>query len=304
MGDVDYAQAQAAFLYPAPEGRTPPRLPDTDARRLRDALEPVATVHFWCARTNELLTGLGLDFLTGYAWSRAAPLGEPTAPVVVAALGVFEPGLIRNLYEQARATARRDDVLAARERGTVETLDELLGGEDVTDGVVALRRAVDALAPDVAGRPLFAGLLSLPWPEAPLGQLWHAATTLREYRGDVHQAANVAAGLSAVQMNLLTESWIGWAPTSYAASRGWSPDAMAAGAADLAARGLVADGALTAEGRRLREDIECRTDAAMAPAVEAIGGQLDELVAQLDAWADKIIAAGAAPADPWKRLSG
>jgi hypothetical protein len=301
---VDYAQAQAAFLYPAPEGQAPPRVPDTDARRLRDALEPMATVHFWSARTNELLTELGLDFLTGYVWSRAAPLGEPSAPVVVAALGVFVPGLIRDLYEQARATARRDEVLAARERGTVETLDAIIGDEDVTHAVAQLRRAVDALAPDVAGRPLFAGLLSLPWPEAPLGQLWHAATTLRESRGDVHQAANVAAGLSAVQMNLMTEHWVGWPPTSYTGTRGWSPEAMAAGAADLAARGLVADGALTAEGRRLRDDIECRTDAAMAPALEAIGPELDELIGRLDAWSASIIAAGAAPADPYKRVSG
>lgn len=301
---MDYAQAQAAFLYPAPAGQSPPRVPDTDARRLRDALEPVATVHFWSARTNELLTGLGLDFLTGYVWSRAAPLGEPSAPVVVAALGVFEPGLIRDLYEQARATARRDEVLAARERGTVETLEALIGDEDVTHAVALLRRAVDALAPDVAGRPLFAGLLSLPWPEAPLGQLWHAATTLREYRGDVHQAANVAAGLSAVQMNLMTEHWVGWPPTSYAGTRGWSPEAMAAGAADLAARGLVADGALTTEGQRLRDDIECRTDAAMAPALEAIGPDLHELIGRLDAWSASIIAAGAAPADPYKRVSG
>jgi hypothetical protein len=147
-------------------------------------------------------------------------------------------------------------------------------------------------------------MLSLPWPASPLGQLWHAAATLRECRGDVHQAANVAAGLSAVQMNLLTESWIGWAPTSYTATRGWSPEAMAAGEAGLVARGLVTGGALTAEGRQLREDVEARTDAAMAPAVAAIGDRLDGLVAQLDAWSAKIIAAGAAPADPYKRLSG
>jgi hypothetical protein len=304
MADVDYAQAQTAFLYPAPEGQTPPRLPQTPARRLRDAMEPIATVHFWCARTNELLADLGLDFLTGYAWSRAAPLGEPAATVVSAAMGVFEPGLVRDLYEKARATARRDDVLEAREGGTVETLEELLGGEPVHDAVAALRRAVEALAPHVVGRPLFAGMLSLPWPESPLGQLWHAAATLREYRGDVHQAANVSAGLSAVQMNLLTEYWVGWPRTQYAATRGWSPEAMEDGDAGLSSRGLVADGALTDEGRRLREDVEARTEAAMAPAVEAVGAGLDDLVHRLDAWASKIIAARAAPADPYKRVSG
>jgi hypothetical protein len=301
---VDYSTAQAVFLGPPPEGRPAPRVPDTPARRLRDAAEPIATTHFWSERTNARLAELGLDFLTGYVWSRSAPLGRPAPSVVAAVMGAFEPGMITGLAVQAQAAADRDDVLRAREEATVEHLGELLAREDVGAAAAQLRRAVEALAGQVAGRPLFAGLVSMPWPESPLGQLWHAACTLRECRGDVHQAASITAGLSGTQMNLVTEYWVGWEHTAFTATRGWSADAMAAADADLVGRGLVAHGALTDEGRRLRDGIEERTDAALAPALAAIGDDLDALVERLDGWSARIIDGGAAPQDPYKRVSG
>lgn len=304
MPAMDYAEARAAFLVPPAKERPAPRLPDTPARRLRDAAEAIATASFWTPQVNDRFAALGLDFLTGYVWGRAAPMGEPSAPVVVAAFAVFEPGLITALYEQARATASRKDVLAAREEGTVAGLHEVLPDADVGDAVELLRRATDLAARDVAGRPLFAGLVSLPWPGDPLGQLWHGASLLREYRGDVHVAASVAAGLSGLEMNLLTEYWIGWEPTSYTGTRGWRPDVMAAAQDGLARRGLIADGGLTEPGRRLREDVEARTDAALQPALAAIGPGLDHLTRQLDEWSAALIAAGAAPPDLYKRISG
>ena len=231
-------------------------------------------------------------------------MGEPAAPVVVAAFGVFEPGLITGLYEEARGRATRGDVLTAREQGAVESLRALLPNADVTDAVAALRRGTDVATQHLVGRPLFAGLVSLPWPDDPLGQLWHAATMLREYRGDVHQAANVAADLTGVQMNLMTEYWVGWAHTEYAGTRGWSAEAMAEADADLMRRGLVADGALTEQGRRLRDGIEEQTEAALAPVLDAIGTELPTLTRQLDEWSAAIVTGGAAPPDVYKRISG
>ena len=40
-----------------------------------------------------------------------------------------------------------------------------------------------------------AGHASLPWPDDPLLQLWHAQTLLREFRGDIHIAAMTADGI-------------------------------------------------------------------------------------------------------------
>jgi hypothetical protein len=227
--------------------------------------------------------------------------------VVVAAFGVFEPGLVTGLYEQARSRCSRADVLASREQGSVRSLRDALGtvaDDEVAAAAAQLRRATDVAAADVAGRPLFAGLVSLPWPADPFGQLWHAVNLLREYRGDVHQAANVATGLTAVQMNLVTEYWLGWEHGAYAGTRGWSPEAMAAADADLVERGWVADGVLTPTGRHQRDDIEARTDAAMDRVLAAVGADLPELTARLDAWSARLVAAGVAPADPYKRVSG
>lgn len=301
---MDYEQARAVFFAPPAAGQPAPRVPDSPARRLRDAAEPIATIYIWGRPINERLAGLGLNFLTGYLWTRTAPMGEPSAPVVAAAFGVFEPGLVGGLYEEARRTASRDAVLAVREEGAVASLRELLPDVDVHAAVEILRRATDAAAADVAGRPLFAGLLSLPWPADPLGQLWHATNLLREYRGDVHVAANVAAGVSGLQMNLMTEYWVGWQPTSYAGTRGWSPEAMAAADAALVERGLVAEGRFTEAGQRLRDAIEEQTEAAMTPLLDAIGPDLPELTRQLDEWSSRIVAGGAAPPDVYKRVSG
>ena len=127
---------------------------------------------------------------------------------------------------------------------------------------------------------------------------------LREYRGDVHLAANVAADLTGVQMNLMTEYWVGWAHTEYAGTRGWSAEAMAEADADLVRRGLVADGALTEQGRRLRDGIEQQTEAALAPVLDAIGPELPTLTRQLDEWSAAIVTGGAAPPDVYKRISG
>lgn len=304
---MDYAELQAAFLTEPAPGRPAPRVPDGPARRLRDAAEPIATVGFWGRPAYDALAGLGLEFLTGYVWARTAPMGEPTAPVVVATFGVFEPGLVTSLYEQARGLCTREQVLAAREAGAVASLRELL--PDVPDAEAAaaaglLRRATDVAAEDAAGRPLFAGLTSLPWPEDPLGRLWHACNLLREYRGDVHQAANVAAGLSGVQMNLVTEYWVGWESTAYAGTRGWAPEVMAAADADLVARGWVADGTLTALGRQERDRIETQTDTALDRVLAPISEELPALTGQLGRWSASIVAGGAAPPDPFKRVSG
>jgi len=283
--------------------RVRPNLPDTPARRLRDAAEVIATLSWWGKPVNDRMAALGLDFASAYVWGRAAPMGEPVPAVVVAAFGVFEPHRLTSWYEAGRAGASRADVLTAREDGVVETLRVVLGGADVSRAVSLLRQAVDPLSRDLAGRPLFAGQLSLGWPADPLGHLWHGCTLLREYRGDVHVAANVAAGLSGVQMSLLTEYWVGWAPTEYAATRGWSVEAMDAADAALAARGLVV------EGRLPRRDGCCLTGSSRRPTRAQAGGgdarpDLEELVELLTGWSEAIVAAGSAPADLYKRFTG
>jgi hypothetical protein len=134
--------------------------------------------------------------------------------------------------------------------------------------------------------------------------LWWACGLVREHRGDSHVAAAAAAGLDPVEMNILTELWIGMPLLSYTATRGWAPDVMQRAVARLESRGWVRDGAITGEGVAERLSIEQRTDAQEQPIVAALGGRLDEVCSRLNHWGQLCIEAGAFPRDILKRAAG
>ncbi len=302
---MDYAEAQAAFFTPR-EGQARPLDWTSPARRLRDAMEPLATVCFWSEPAYDAYAARGLDFLQGYVWGRASALGEPEATVAAAAFGVFEPGLVADLYASGRAACSVADIRAAKVEGVSAALRAVLGdpaGADGLAGTISALRDAASFAPTI-GRPFFAGWSAVPYPDEPWAQLWQACSSLRELRGDSHLAAVVAAGLNGIEANLLTELWIGWDPLSYTGSRAWPPDAMAASTAALEKRGLLVAGALTSEGRRLRERIERATDLAVQPVIDALGDDLDTITGRLAGWAELVIAHGWFPPDPYKRAAG
>lgn len=298
---MDYDTVAALALHGPPPTARPPVLPHSPARRLRDALEPIATHAWWCEPTNRRMEALGLAFFPAYAWGRAAALGQPDAAVVVATFGAFEPGFLSAVYEEGRSACSRDAVLDARERGTVESLATILD-DDVAEVAGLLRSAVESI--DATGRPLFAGLRSLPWPTSPVGVLWRAAELVREHRGDGHLAACATSHLDSIEMTVLTELWLGMPLGSHLATRGYGPDALSAALDRLADRSLVADGALTPAGLLLRDHIEGRTDASATAVVAGLGDRLDEVVATTARWSQAVIDARAFPADPHKRATG
>ena len=81
---------------------------------------------------------------------------------------------------------------------------------------------------DGTGRPLFSGLRGRGRPGDPFQRLWWACDLVREHRGDSHVAVVNAAGLGPVEMNVLTECWLGMPQLSYTATRGWPEGAMRA----------------------------------------------------------------------------
>ncbi len=279
-----------------------PVLVGRPARRLRDAFEPIA-MHNIAHRSILERAGVPeLDRLAAYVWARAAPMGEPSAEVVVAAFGVFEPGLISAAYERGRAAVPRDVLLAAQEEAIAESLGEVLAGADVLPVVHVLRHGLEAA--DGTARALFSGLRSLAWPKEPTAQLWRACNMLREHRGDGHLAASIAAGLDPVQMNVMTEVWLGGPLGPYTRTRGWSEPRITAATAALEVRGFVANGAITESGRQFRDDIEAVTDAMQEPIVAAIGSDLEWVTGQLQEWAAACIASGTFTADVFKRAAG
>lgn len=300
---MDYDAIVEVFFQPSEAGVLPAPVVDASpARRLRDAIEPIAMHSVWSRRTNERMAGLGLDFLGGYVWGRAAALGEPDAGVVVSSFAVFEPGMLTTTYEQARAACPRATMWEARTEATIESLDAVLAGIDV--GPVADRLAAAASAADPTGRALFAGLARQPWPDEPVGRLWRACEMAREHRGDSHVAASIVAGLDPVAMNILTEVWVGMPLGAYTATRGWTAEQIDATAAGLRTDGLLDGDQLSAAGQRCRADLESTTDAMEQSIVRSLGADLDPIVAQLDEWSARCIVGAAFPPDAFKRAAG
>lgn len=299
---MNYDDVAAHYFAPAAVAIPTPLVTVTPARRLRDALEPIATHGWWSRPPMERLAGLGLGFFDAYVWGRAAALGTPAPSVVVATFGVFEPGLLSAVLQSGMEKATRADVLAARANGASESLATIINPADAAAVADPLLAAIEQL--DGMGRPLFSALRELPLPSSPAGRLWRAAELIREHRGDGHLAVGVAAGLDAVEMNVFTELWLGYPFGEYSGTRGWSAERLQQAHDSLTTRGWAHNHALTAEGTRARIDLENRTDDTQDALIAALGPGLDRLVAQAHELSERVIAAPAFPSDPRKRAAG
>ena len=302
---MDYDEAIGVFYAARPPDTPVPEAVSGagPARRLRDAVEPLAMHPVWSRLVNERLAGLGLDFLTGYVAGRGGPLGDAAPAVVSAAFAWFDPPLVESLWTAARSQAALPDVLRVRTEAIAESLGGVLGNEDgVDEAATALRDAVAGASG--VGRPLFSALRAQPWPEAPAARLQRACDLVREHRSDSHIAAAIAAGRGAVEMSILTELWLGMPLGSYTATRGFSEPVMAATVNRLHEEGLLVRDRLSGQGRSLRAEIERRTDAMEEEIVQALVGHLGELLERLDRWSAACIEAGCFPPDPLKRAAG
>jgi hypothetical protein len=280
---------------------TTSRIPRTPARRLRDALEPLAAQGFMSAR--EPLEALGLSFIPGYVWSRAAVLGQPSEAVVVAAFGVFEPTFLAEAYRAGRAIAPGEEVLAARTTGASAQLEKVLGDAAEVGGLAdVLLAALEGVAG--TARPLFSGLRQAPLPSTPHGRLWRAADLVREHRGDGHLAACIAVGLTPVEMNVMTELWVGYPLRGYAPTRGHAPEAIDAAIARLRRRGWLEGDVLSDAGTAVRVGIEAATDDTQEELIEALGDGLEWAIATAETLSTQVVEAGAFMGDERKRAAG
>jgi hypothetical protein len=227
--------------------------------------------------------------------ARVACLGRVPGAVAAALFAPQHPETVATTVDVAWRAHDPDELLEARLRGATAYLTGALGG-DAPPGV---DRAVSILRPvveagSVAGHPVYAGLRSLPWPGTPLGDLWRACDMVRERRGGSHLNAWTAAGLSSVEIQLLTERWrtstnLG---STTAEAMGYSGYEIGAALDGFRARGFVdGDGGLTDAGREYREEIERATDVQEAELVHALGDDVDELFGLMAPWARAVVAA-------------
>ena len=278
------------------------------ARALAAALEPVTGQVYFSPECHANYEKLGFSASPGkmgevalpdgpaYFTSRGSVMGQVPGEVVAAAFGVFNPAVVVPATTYGWSITDATTICDARTDGAAGQLRRILG--DAPDGLARatelLQRANEGLRPE--GRALFAGQLSLGLPGEPVADMWRLGDRLREYRGDSHIAAWTSAGFDATEIGLLSELYWGLPMRTYVRSRAWSNEQLDAAEERLAARGLVADGAFTDEGRAAREAVEVVTDQACQPILDNLGDDLDELVRILSTWADAVRAAGGYPA--------
>lgn len=270
------------------------------ARRMWRALEPYHALIYFAPEAREAYTAAGLKgYWMGYFASRSAALGPVPAEVVAATFFNFHPRMVARSIPDAWRFAGPDRILAARYHSADTALRRLLGdlvaSREVAEAAALGREAVAGC--DVAGRPLFAAHLALPWPQEPHLALWHAATLLREYRGDGHVAALMAEGIDGCEAHV-TLVGTGIVPReAVQPHRGWSDDEWDAAAKRLTRRGwLDEDGKLTERGAQGRRAIEERTNGLAEPPWEHLGGdRCERLYALVWRLSDAIMQQGGIP---------
>jgi hypothetical protein len=262
-------------------------------------LEACHAIVYFAPEADPVYTAAGLKgYWMGYFASRSAALGAVSADVVTAVFYNFAPVRVGRAIPDAWAYSSPEAVLAARLEVADQTLRRLLGdlvtAPSTAEAAALARRAVEACPR--AGRPLFAAHAALPVPAEPHLALWWAASALREFRGDGHIAALLAAEVDGCEANVISVAR-GAASSRQREFRGWTEAEWAAAAGRLGDRGWLApDGTLTAAGHRARDDIEAVTDRLAGPMPAALGtADRDRLVECLHPIVRRIVAADAVP---------
>jgi hypothetical protein len=213
----------------------------------------------------------------GYFASRAGALG-PVGPDVVTVLFYnFNRPMVARALPDAWTYSTPEAALAARLRVADRALRRLLGNDVASEPVLRAaalcRRAVEA-SPET-GRTLFAAHRALPVPEEPHLALFWAASALREFRGDGHNAALLHADIDGCEAHVLMTA-LGLVPPDQRRYRGWSDEDWEGAAERLRSRGWIRGDrlALTEAGQEARAAVERDTErlaAAPLAAVDAAG---------------------------------
>jgi hypothetical protein len=264
------------------------------ARSAHRVLEPIHTQIYFVPEAGERYAAAGVKGgMRGYFASRSAAFGRVPAEVVIATFYNFAADRVRRAIPSVWETSTPELMLAARLDAADAALRRLLGdavtSPEMTRAAELARDATTVLTVD--GRPLYAAHAALPWPEPPHLQLWHAATLLREHRGDGHIAALVVEGLSGLQAAVSYVATGKSMPEDMMkATRGYTDEQWNAAKQQLRDSGLLDDaGGLTDAGRDQRAHIESLTDRAAAGPYDHLGpAATTELTELVRPWARSV----------------
>ncbi|MEV7682219.1 hypothetical protein AB0O64_27255 [Streptomyces sp. NPDC088341] len=279
-------------------------LPEHAARRCHAVVNPIHSALYFSPDLGREFARAGLDDVNAaYFAARSAPLGRVGAGIVTATFHNFKHDLVARHLPHVWDVLSPEDSLDARLRAVDSLLRRLLGEEvlaskELAEAAELALRATEACTRPA--RPLYAANADLPVPDAPHLVYWHAATLLREYRGDGHLMALTRAGLDPLEsLASHTASGRGMSPRWILATRGWSAQEWEAARERLRGRGLLdGEGGLTEAGRELRGALEDETDRLDRAPYEYLGAAgVVRLTALAGGFAGAARAAGAFPPD-------
>ncbi|WP_367046717.1 hypothetical protein [Streptomyces sp. Je 1-332] len=284
---------------------TPAAAPHPRAgRRCHTVLNSLHSTHYFSPDVGRELGELGITHPRAVNFAvRTAAMGPVGAGVVTAAFYNYKHETVARHVPGIWNTASPEDVLAARARAVDSTLRRLLGEEalaspEMAEAAELALRATEACSR--SARPLYAAHADLPVPEQPHLALWHAATLLREHRGDGHLTALQYAELDGLEALVShTATGKGMTPKWNFTTRGWNQEDWDAAVERLRTRGLH-DGVseLTEAGAALRQEVEEATDRLDRAPYEHLGAAGVERLTELGTvFAGAALEAGAFPAD-------
>jgi hypothetical protein len=279
-------------------------LPPRAGRHCHNVINPLHSTVYFSPDLGKELSELGIDDSdAAYFVARSAALGAVGPGAVTATFYNFNHDLVARHLPAVWSVASPQAVLDARLRAVDTTLRRLLGEEIIASPELAEAAELALRAAEGCtrhARPLYAAHADLPVPEEPHLAYWHAATLLREHRGDGHLAALLAAGLDPLEALVShTATGKGMSPRWVLATRGWRREDWDAACERLRGRGLLdAEGELTQSGTALRAELEEATDRMDTAPYEHLGAEGVERLTELArGFLLTAASAGAFPAD-------
>ena len=266
------------------------------ARRMFELVEPIGVIPYSAEEPNEAMFSLGFtDYWDTYFAGRAAPLGVVPAEVVDALFYNFAPGEVARHIPKVWRTTTPEAAITARRAGCVKALRRILGGHVDSP---AFARAAELLTKAATsapfeGRPMYAALRAVPIPDDAVARLFHAASLLREHRGDGHIAALMVEGVGGLEAHVLSALDMGLPAERFGRIHHLPAAQLSAVIGGVRDRGLIGDdGWLSEEGRAVKQRVEAVTDDLAAKPYECLEPEeLDELTATLEPLAALLLAA-------------
>ena len=266
------------------------------ARRMFELVEPIGVVPYSADEPNEAMFALGFtNYWDTYFAGRAAPLGLAAAEVVDALFYSFAPGEVARHIPKVWLTTTPEAALAARQAGCVKALRRILGDHvdcpDFARAAELLTKA--AVSAPLEGRPMYAALRALAIPDDVVARLFHAASLLREHRGDGHVTALMVEGVGRLEAHVLAALDMGTPAEKFGRIHHLPAAQLRVVIDGMRDRGLIGDdGWLSEQGRAVKQRVEALTDDLAAMPYEVLDpGELDELMAALEPLAALLLAA-------------